>query len=252
MIAMAGITLVPGIAAGEAFVIETGQVDGGPLDDARDAREQFAAARNAAEAGLRTRIATLPDGPARDILCAHLALIADPILLAAVAAHMDAGLGVGAAIASARSELVARFEALRDPVLRARAADLSDVCGYLTRYFHRRQDTLNGARGHVVCAAELSPAQVVELAAEPPLAFVLESRADTSHAAILLRALGVPAVIGVERIASVVRNGQRLLVDAARNRVILDPSEEDEIDISMAAAAESDQSRARTQDGILG
>jgi phosphoenolpyruvate-protein phosphotransferase len=249
MIAIEGITLVPGSAAGAAMVIQPESADDSSSDDARNPRAGFAAARDAAEAELRGRIETLAEGPAREILRAHLALIADPILLGAVRSHIDAGLGAAAAIGRARADLVARFEALHDPVLRARAADLSDVCGYLARYFEPHRNGLDGARQRVVCAVELSPAQLLEFAAAPPLAFALESRADTSHAAILLRALGVPAMIGVDRIASLVRTGDRLLVDADSGRVILDPDASHTIATPAMSPVESDFAPARTEDG---
>ena len=249
MIAIEGITLVPGRAAGEAVVIPPEQANCDYLDEPRNARERFAEAQHAAQAELRSRVEALADGAARQILIAHLALMTDPMLVTSVTRHIDAGLGAAAAIGKARTDLIARFETLNDPVLRARAADLSDVCGYLARYFERHREALNRAKGCVVCAAELAPTQLLEFAAAPPLTFALESRADTSHAAILLRALGVPAMIGVERIASLVRNGDCVLVDATRGRVILDPGLDDTIGPSTMTRIESDCDPARTQDG---
>jgi phosphocarrier protein FPr len=249
MIVLEGITLVSGSAAGAAIVIQPEQAERGSSEDTRDPRERFAEARQSAAAELRRRIETLNDEAARQILRAHLALMTDPMLLSAVATHIDAGFGAAAAIGRARTDLVARFEALKDPVLRARAADLSDVCGYFARHFEQPQDGSGSARGRVVCAVELSPAQLLELAGAPPVAFALESRADTSHAAILLRALGVPAIVGVERIASLVRNGDRLLVDANQGRVILDPGADDTIAASTMTRIESDCDLAQMQDG---
>ena len=101
MIAIEGMPLVPGQAAGEAVVIQSGPAGGDRVEDTRHARERFAEAQQAAGAALRTRLERLADGSARHILSAHLALIADPMLVTAVARHIDAGLGMFWAMSSA-------------------------------------------------------------------------------------------------------------------------------------------------------
>lgn len=222
--------------------------------DGGDARANFARARLSAAAELRTAIAALPcgDGPARQILQAHLALISDPALIAEVESRITQGqLTAFEALQQASGSLVARFENLADPVLQERARDLRDVCDCIARHLSGTPAGDPGAAdAAVVCAAELTPAQVLTFATRCPLAFLLEQCTATSHTAILIRALAVPAVVGVPGATAILHDGDLVLVDGDRGRVILHP--DSAVFASAAtpgASMQSDPEPAVTVDG---
>jgi multiphosphoryl transfer protein len=217
---LAGIPLVPGVATGRAITLRAMRSVESRGTVPREARDRIAAARRDAQLELTASLETLPEGHARQILRAHLALLHDPVLAAEIDTGIHSGLCAEDALARAAETLAARFAKLRDPVLRARAADVTDVCECLARHLAGpaagRADTEN----RVVCATELSPAQVLRLFESRPAACVLETAVDTSHAAILLRALGIPAVIGVARITHLAADGDLLVVDGSRGHVV--------------------------------
>jgi phosphoenolpyruvate-protein kinase (PTS system EI component) len=93
---------------------------------------------------------------------------------------------------------------------------------------------------------------VLQLFERRPLAIVLETSVDTSHAAILMRALGVPAVIGLPRITGVAGDGDLLVVDGTRGRVVVNPEPAAlaRVEVApMAGPADSDVEPVRTLDG---
>jgi phosphotransferase system enzyme I (PtsI) len=81
------------------------------------------------------------------------------------------------------------------------------------------------ARDRVVIAEELTPDLTIDLDPEHTRAFVTERGGPGSHAAILARALGIPAVSGIQQIHSRILCGTELLVDGDTGEVIIWPEE---------------------------
>ena len=253
MTTLTGITLVPGGAEGVALVL--GLVPDVTVRDGvgGDQGDRLAAARRGARGELSAGLESLTDGPARQILRAHIALLDDPLLIDEMHSGIDRGLDALDAVARASAALSARFAALGDPALRARAADLRDVCDCVARHLAALQaQPLPSPEGRIVCATELSPAQVLGFIERRPLAIVLESATTASHAAILVRALGVPAVIGVAHITALAHDGDLVAVDGANGQVAVNPDtpgvaprQSDPVSVSFEVDAEP----VRTEDG---
>jgi phosphoenolpyruvate-protein phosphotransferase len=77
----------------------------------------------------------------------------------------------------------------------------------------------------VIVARDLAPSQTVSLEKRLVLAFCTAEGGPTSHTAILSRALGLPAVVGLGRDILEVAEGATLLVDGDRGEAILEPDE---------------------------
>jgi phosphotransferase system enzyme I (PtsI) len=89
--------------------------------------------------------------------------------------------------------------------------------------------------GAIVVARDLSPADTALLLHERKLAgFVTDLGTPTSHTAIVARALGVPAVVGVARASGSAGRGDWIVVDGARGTVILNPTPEERSDYQTA------------------
>jgi phosphoenolpyruvate-protein phosphotransferase len=219
--------------------------------DPRDAGQRLTGARQGARLELTAGLEAVPEGPARQILRAHLALLDDPFLTAEIDTGVQSGLSAEDALARAASSIAARFAKLGDPALRARAADVSDVCECIARHIAGNVSEHRDIANRVVCASDLTPAQVLRFFERRPAACVLETAVDTSHAAILLRALGVPAVIGVARITELAADGDLLVVDGSQGHVVADPEPAvvAALEFAPAASAETDAEPVLTLDG---
>jgi len=78
----------------------------------------------------------------------------------------------------------------------------------------------------IVVASELTPSDTIKLDREKVLAFATESGGKESHAAILARSFGTPAVVGLEGLVSKVKKGDLLVVDGDMGMVVINPPEE--------------------------
>ncbi|TFH61441.1 MAG: phosphoenolpyruvate--protein phosphotransferase, partial [Candidatus Zixiibacteriota bacterium] len=78
----------------------------------------------------------------------------------------------------------------------------------------------------IVVAHDLSPADTLQIDRSKVIGFVTDIGGRTSHTAILARSLGIPAVVGLETVTSLVPDGTPMIIDGSTGTVILRPSTE--------------------------
>ena len=188
------------------------------LDEARaHARDQLQGVRGTAAREIGEAEAAIFD--------AQVLLLDDPDLLADTAARLDGGADAARAWADALDDVERGFAAAPDEYLRARAADVRDVRDRVLRALGgtEEQDT---APDGILVADDLTPADAAALDPARTPAVVLAGSSPTAHAAILLRARGVPAVVGVGApLAARAGEAALLVVDGTTGEVVVDPDE---------------------------
>jgi phosphotransferase system enzyme I (PtsI) len=132
------------------------------------------------------------------------------------------------AVRRALDQIQSVFDRIEDPYFRERRSDIAMVGERLLRNLlgmveSSAEDT---PRGSIAVGHELSPADVAQLGRAEAAGFCTEAGGRTSHTAIVARALGLPLVVGVERIGHRVWSGMTVIVDGNRGEVILDPDAE--------------------------
>jgi phosphocarrier protein FPr len=147
-------------------------------------------------AAVRGDIQRLRDagGPAADIFDAHLMLLDDPDLLGDVRVRIEHHSPAPQAWTEATSRLAGEFEALADPYLKARAADVRAVGQQVLRALLGFPQPVT-RRGGVLIAPDLTPAEAAQLDPDRVKGVLTAFGSPTSHAAILVRARGIPAVV---------------------------------------------------------
>jgi phosphotransferase system enzyme I (PtsI) len=181
------------------------------------------------------RIALELGTPAADIFKSHLQIVNDPELLAKVHAAIEKQLLTAfSALQVVMNAYAAQFARIDQEYFRERLTDLRDVItrigGHLTR---KAEPSVNGAtETHagdepvVLVAHEILPSQAMSLGDLPIAAIVTEIGGSTSHAAILARSRGIPAVSGVVGIMNDVVSGDLMVVDGREGHVIVRPDRE--------------------------
>ncbi|MGL4394812.1 MAG: phosphoenolpyruvate--protein phosphotransferase [Brevinema sp.] len=78
----------------------------------------------------------------------------------------------------------------------------------------------------ILVAKELSAAELLGLNMNNILAVVLEKGGgSTSHSAILLNSMEIPAIFGVENLLKMLKNNDKIIVDAHQGKIITHPSD---------------------------
>jgi len=123
------------------------------------------------------------------------------------------------------SEHVTAFEDMEDPYLRERASDVRDLG---RRILERLQSISPVARCYppdtILVGEEVSASQLAEVPVKQLVAVVSARGSSASHVAILARALGIPAVMGIDDLPVGRLDGQELVVDGYQSRLFVRPS----------------------------
>lgn len=115
------------------------------------------------------------------------------------------------------------------PMVVDRLNDLLDVESRVLRSLLGVESTspLGESDGKVVIVArELTPSLTVQLDRDSVLGVAIDAGSRTSHSAIIARALGIPAVVGLVDLAEHVKDGDTLILDGREGRAIVDPTTE--------------------------
>jgi multiphosphoryl transfer protein len=173
---------------------------------------------------LRTRTAREIGEAEASIFDAHQLLLDDTELLDGVRARIDDGASAAVAWSAAVTALAAEFASLPDPYLKARAEDVQAVGDQVLRAMLGSASTAPEGTG-VLIAADLTPAEAAELVPGQVAAVVLAFGSPHAHNVILLRAKGIPAVVGAGPAVLAIAEGTVLAVDGTSGEFIVDPPE---------------------------
>jgi phosphotransferase system enzyme I (PtsP) len=225
----AAIALVPGIAVGPVILHGRRPRVRRLLaedTDAEFARLQAAVTRMQTELD-RLIAARLPDGDGpRGVLEAYRLIAADAGWLKRVADAVHGGLSAEAAIQRVTGELRDRMRRVADPYLRERLADLEDLSGRLLAALDGSDPPAAVPPGAILFARRLGPADLLDWHARGVAGFAIEEASGAGHAAILARALGIPAVGGVRGLMDAADEGDEAVLDGDDAQVILRPETE--------------------------
>ncbi|EDS76480.1 phosphoenolpyruvate-protein phosphotransferase [Clostridium botulinum C str. Eklund] len=117
------------------------------------------------------------------------------------------------------------FESMEDEYMRKRAADVKDVgrkiLGNLLGNIDESQRNLD--KDTIIISYDLTPFDTAQLDRTKVIGFVTDIGGRTSHSAIMARTLEIPAVVGLNDITSIVKNGDTIIVDGNKEEVIINP-----------------------------
>jgi len=123
------------------------------------------------------------------------------------------------------------LEAMRripDPYLRERTADIEDVAQRVLRNFN--MDDENRPQGpedfHILVAYDLAPSDTASMNRRHVMGLATEQGSVNSHTAILARAFGIPAVVGLEGAVIDVMALAPAILDGYTGKLILHPTAE--------------------------
>ena len=168
-----------------------------------------------------------PDGDgAREVLEATRLVSADQGWLRRVRDAVGGGLSAEAAIHRVSHEVRERMRRVADPYLRERLADLEELAERMLSALDEGEAPVAIPSGAILLARRLGPAQLLEWHARGIGGLAIEEGSTAGHAAILARALGLPALGGAAGMLEAVENGDEAILDADEGQLILRPASE--------------------------
>lgn len=231
-----GLPVSPGLAVGRAVIVRFGgmpafrrSMDPDELDE-EERRLRRAAQRAAEDFHRHSREASGDIGPElAAILEAHAMIASDETYLSAIVERLRRDrVNAEWALAEVSSEFARRLEAADAEAMRERAADITDVAEQITRHLSGGDPVLPSElpRGSILVADEISPVNAARLDPRRVRALALERGGATSHATIIARSFGIPAVVGVPGLCAAVSPDRPIVVDGDRGVIDPAPSKE--------------------------
>jgi multiphosphoryl transfer protein len=244
-----GVPASPGIAIGPARHLRPRGpvVQDDPAGTPAEERARLDAARAAAREELeevRATVAARGGAEAADIFSAHALLLYDAAITEPALRRIEEGAGAARAWQAAAEKAAAAFRALDDPYLRQRAVDVEDVSRRVLARLGCRPSAAALEGPGIVLADELTPGEAAGLDPADAWAIATARGGATAHAAILARALAIPAVVGLGEALRGIPEATPLVLDGEAGLVDVDPGDEAVAELRARQEAADAQRRA--------
>jgi phosphotransferase system enzyme I (PtsI) len=231
-----GIPASPGIAFGEAFVINVEDLS---VEDERigvDLVEgeisRFEEALDDTEKELKDLSCVLEEEMGKEhakILDSHILMLADEVMRKDTV-DMISNEHVSAPCAFHRviEKTLRVFDQIKDQYLKERSEDIRDVRRRVLRNLlgQKVDGLVNLRKEAVVVGKNLTPSDTMGFKRKYVKAFVSDQGGSTSHAAIMARSHGIPAVVGADGFSSNAKPYDTIIVDGTAGQVVLNPTPE--------------------------
>jgi phosphoenolpyruvate-protein phosphotransferase len=237
-----GITTSAGVAVGPALLYSSGAITLSAIEQHSISSDQVAAEQerlrgaltNAAEElhSLALSLESSVGQAQAAIFDAQAIMLRDPTLLDSAlheieAEHIDAA----GALAESGERYASILETIDDPLIAGRAVDMRDAVsravGKLVDQPTSKQDLSSLNQPAILVARDLTPSDTAQLRPEFVLGICTVQGGPTAHAAILARALGIPAIAGLDEAAlQIIHSGDALGLDADNGLLYHQPTPE--------------------------
>lgn len=124
---------------------------------------------------------------------------------------------------------IRQFQSMQDPYMRERAVDVEDmgnrVLANILGIANNKPEKRGPPQQAILIAEEVTAAMLAEFPSDKLMGIVSMRGSNNSHAAIMARAMGVPAVMGLNNVPIELLNGKEILLDGYTGDVIVSPNQ---------------------------
>lgn len=228
---LSGIGASQGYGIGRAVVIENTEIDYSKVEYS-SAQSEKNRLHNAIDSfvdetlNLADKLRKSAGEKEAEILEGHTAMIADPFMQAQIEESIDSGCVAEEAVDTACRVFMDMFSSAQDELTRQRATDIKDIRDSILSRLSgvKTIDISDVSAGSVLIVDDLTPSMTGRLNKKNVSAIVTQTGGVTSHSAILARAMGIPAVLSVPNVLSKIANGEMLICDGFKGRVLVNPT----------------------------
>ncbi|MBN1872161.1 MAG: phosphoenolpyruvate--protein phosphotransferase [Candidatus Omnitrophica bacterium] len=228
-----GIPAAPGITIGKAYLIDSEDfavtkrriTDQDLPDEINRFQDALISTRNEI-LKIKEKISKDMGVEHGEIFSAHLLVLEDTMLIEEVILKMKKEkVCVEYVFLDVLKKYIKTFSKMDDEYLKERISDINDVGKRILRNLvGAKQISLAELKEKVVIIAyDLSPSDTAIMHKKNVIGFATDIGGRTSHTAIMAKSLEIPAVVGLEKITTLVRNGDMLVIDGNRGLIITEP-----------------------------
>jgi phosphotransferase system enzyme I (PtsI) len=234
-IVIKGVAASPGIAIGKVFLLEDDDFcltyKEIPKSERIAEKKRFDDAIEKTRADLKIIYDKINDVLGENyahIVDVHILILDDQNMKHDIYKLIDSGVNAEYAVFKVIDNIIRSFETIEDDYFRERKVDIHDVekkiLGNLLG--KQKEHIANLDEDSIVVSHDLAPVDTVAIRGKVVKGFATDIGAKTSHTAIVVQGLAIPAVMGLKVISSQVRTGNIIIVDGNKGEVILNPGPE--------------------------
>ena len=163
-----------------------------------------------------------------DILRCHIIMLQDPMIEEQISALMiSEKISAEMALEQVLDQTAEMFAAVPDELIQQRATDLMDIKSRMLKILMgiEEVDISQVPENTVLVARDLTPSMTAGINPANIAGILTEVGGRTSHSAILARAMEIPAVLSIEGICGIVKNGDTVVLDGSKGEAIVNPDE---------------------------
>lgn len=190
----------------------------------QDAIEKFVAITNE----MADKMAKTVGEQDADILRGHIIMLQDPMIEEQISALMiSEKISAEMALEQVLDQTAEMFAAVPDELIQQRATDLMDIKSRMLKILMgiEEVDISQVPENTVLVARDLTPSMTAGINPANIAGILTEVGGRTSHSAILARAMEIPAVLSIEGICGIVKNGDTVVLDGSKGEAIVNPDE---------------------------
>ena len=161
-----------------------------------------------------------------EILQGHIMLLSDPMLTGEIENSIkNDAVNSEFAIENVCNMYADMFASMGDELMQQRATDMRDIKTRMQKVLMgvHSVDIASLPAGSIIVAKDLTPSMTAGINPANVTGIVTELGGRTSHSAILARALEIPAVVAVENLMELVKDGDELVLDGSTGEVFVNP-----------------------------
>ncbi len=157
----------------------------------------------------------------------HLMILEDHSFTDKLFAGIESGHSAAYALKKVVSDYIAAFQAMEDPYLRERAADMDDIGRRILAHLTGEEPSgLHLKTPGILVAREILPSDLASLDLDQIRGLVTESGGLYSHAVIMAKSLGIPALIDVKGALRQLEPEDEVILDANAGTFYIRPRPE--------------------------
>ena len=163
-----------------------------------------------------------------DILRGHIIMLQDPMIEEQISALMiSEKISAEMALEQVLDQTAEMFATVPDELIQQRATDLMDIKSRMIKILMgiEEVDISQVPANTVLVARDLTPSMTAGINPANIAGILTEVGGRTSHSAILARAMEIPAVLSIEGICGIVKNGDTVVLDGSKGEAIVNPDE---------------------------
>ena len=163
-----------------------------------------------------------------DILRGHIIMLQDPMIEEQISALMiSEKISAEMALEQVLDQTAEMFATVPDELIQQRATDLMDIKSRMLKILMgiEEVDISQVPANTVLVARDLTPSRTAGINPANIAGILTEVGGRTSHSAILARAMEIPAVLSIEGICGIVKNGDTVVLDGSKGEAIVNPDE---------------------------